>query len=285
MSTTRKPYSTDLTDAEWSILQLLLKLPTGGRPKTTNLREVINAIRYRHKTGCQWRLLPNDFPPEGTVRRYFHYFKRTGQFEDINDDLRKRVRVQEKRDEEPTLVIIDSQSVKATRTSGERGFDAGKKINGIKRHFMVDVLGLIICIVVHAANIQERAGAKLLLAKAENKGMPQLIKVLADDGYSGESMREHVREKHGWEFETVKRPELHKFVVMPKRWVVERTIGWMGNFRALSKDYDTDPKTGESNILLGSIHYMLRRLTNEPAVKEDWIDKANEEKLAQVAKK
>jgi len=150
---------------------------------------------------------------------------------------------------------------------------------------MVDVLGLLICIVVHAANIQERDGGKMLLAKAANKGLPQLTKVLADDGYSGQPMREHVREKHQWEFESVKRTELKKFVVQPKRWVVERTIGWMSNFRALSKDYDTDPKTGEANILLGSIYYLSRRLTEAPLVKEDWICEKNEEKLAQLGKK
>jgi putative transposase len=160
-----------------------------------------------------------------------------------------------------------------------------KKTNGIKRHFMVDVLGLLICIVVHAANIQERAGAKMLLAKASNKGLPRLEKVLADDGYSGKPMEEHVRKEYGWEFESVKRTELHKFVVQPRRWVVERTIGWMNNFRALSKDYDTDSKTSEANILLGSIYYLSRRLTEEPVIKEDWICEKNEAKLAHLIKK
>ena len=123
----RKPYKTDLTDDQWDLLEPLLVLPEGGRPKTTILREVINGILYQLKTGCQWDMLPYDFPPEGTVRRYFHYFKRTGQFEKINDTLRKAVRVRAGRHEEPSLAIIDSQSVKATRTSGRRGFDAGKK--------------------------------------------------------------------------------------------------------------------------------------------------------------
>jgi putative transposase len=123
----RKPYKTDFTDEQWELLHPQLVLPEGGRPKTTNLREIINAICYQLKTGCQWDMLPHEFPPEGTVRHYFHYFKRTRQFEKINDALRKKVRVQAGRNEEPSLAIVDSQSVKATRTSGQRGFDAGKK--------------------------------------------------------------------------------------------------------------------------------------------------------------
>jgi len=123
------------------------------------------------------------------------------------------------------------------------------------------------------------------LAKAAGKGPPRLTKVLADDGYSGQPMREHVCTEHGWAFESVKRTELHKFVVQPRRWVVERTIGWMGNFRALSKDYDTDPKTGEANILLGSIFHLSRRLTEPPLVKEPWICEKNEANLAHLAKK
>jgi Transposase and inactivated derivatives len=141
-----------------------------------------------------------------------------------------------------------------------------KKIKGIKRHFLVDVLGLILFVVVHAANIQERAGAKLVLTKAAKSDMPRLETILADDGYSGKPMADYVREEHGWRFVSVKRPELHKFQVMPKRWVVERTIGWMNNFRGLSKHYDYDSRTGEAKILLASICYMTKRLTSPPSV-------------------
>lgn len=136
-----------------------------------------------------------------------------------------------------------------------------KKIKGIKRHFLVDVLGLILFVVVHAANIQERAGAKLVLAKAAESGLPRLETVLADDGYSGRPMVEYVQEQYDWRFVSVKRTELHTFKVIPKRWIVERTIGWMNNFRGLSKHYDYDSRTGEAKIMLASIFYMTKRLT------------------------
>ena len=159
-STFRKPYATDLSDAPWTLIAPFIVLSTGGAPKTTDLREIVNAIFYPLRTGCQWRLLPHDFPPEGTVRDYFHRFKRSGLLEQINDPLRRAVRVQAGRDPEPSLAIVDSQSVKGTRNSGEVGYDAGKKIKGIKRHFLVDVRGLWLCIVVHTANIPERAGTE-----------------------------------------------------------------------------------------------------------------------------
>jgi putative transposase len=136
-----------------------------------------------------------------------------------------------------------------------------KKIKGIKRHFLVDTMGLLLCIVVHAANMQERAGAKLVLQKAASRGLPRLQKILADDGYSGKPMADEVREKYGWKFESVKRTELHKFEVMPRRWVVERTIGWMSNWRGLSKHYDSHSSTSEAKVLLASIYYLSRRLT------------------------
>ena len=157
-----------------------------------------------------------------------------------------------------------------------------KKIKGIKRHFLVDVMGLLICIVVHAANIQERAGAKLVLQKAANKGLPRLQKVLADDGYSGQPMVDEVREKYSWEFESVKRTELHKFVVQPLRWVVERTIGWMNNWRGLSKHYDSDAATSEAKVLLASVWYLTKRLAHREPTKE--INLALDAKLRKLIK-
>ena len=159
----------------------------------------------------------------------------------------------------------------------------GKKIKGIKRHFLVDVLGLLLRIVVHAANIQERAGAKLVLEKASGRGLPRMEKILADDGYSGQPMVHEVRNEYGWTFESVKRTELHKFVVQPKRWVVERTIGWMNNWRGLSKHYDYDSATSEEKILLASVHYLSKRLTHrEPKVQ---IDHALDAKLRKLTEK
>jgi putative transposase len=270
-----KNYLTDLTDAQWELIRSFIVLPTGGRPKTTDLRRIINAILYPIKTGCHWRMLPHDFPPEGTVRDYFHRFKRDKILDKINEALRQKVRVKEGRDEEPSLSIIDSQSIKAARTAGERGYDAGKKINGIKRHFLVDVLGLIICIVVHAANRQEREGAKLLLQKAAKQNLPRMIKVLADGGYTGEKMKEFARQECGWELETVKRNELHKFKVMPKRWVVERTIGWTMNWRGLCRHYDYGSATSETKVLWTSVFYMSKRLTDN--TKNKWeIDEKRE---------
>jgi putative transposase len=157
-----------------------------------------------------------------------------------------------------------------------------KKIKGIKRHFLVDIMGLLLCIVVHAANIQEREGAKLVLQKASNRGLPRLQKVLVDDGYSGRPMVDYVYDRYGWEFESVKRTELHKFAVIPKRWVVERTIGWMNNFRDLSKHYDYDSATGATKILMVSVYYLSKRLTRLETEVE--IDHVLDAKLLQLAK-
>ena len=159
----------------------------------------------------------------------------------------------------------------------------GKKIKGIKRHFLVDVLGLLLRIVVHAANIQERAGAKLVLEKASGRGLPRMEKILADDGYSGQPMVHEVRNEYGWTFEGVKRTELHKFTVIPRCWVVERTIGWMNNWRGLSKHYDYDSSTSEAKILLASVWYLSKRLTHGDAKPE--IDPVIDAKLRKLAEK
>jgi putative transposase len=256
----RTPYPSDLTAAQWALLQPLLPPPPGGgRPATTDVREVVNAILYVDKNGCAWRALPHDFPPEGTVRDYFHRWRRAGLWERILDTLRQRVRCREGRPDGPTAAIIDSQSVKGTRTSGLRGYDAGKKVKGTKRHLLVDTAGLLLLIVVHAANVQDRDGAKLVLARAREK-CPGVRLVWADGGYAGKLVA-WLQQFCGWVLEIVKRSEGAKgWELLPRRWVVERTISWLNGYRRLSKDYEYWPETSEAMIQITMIHLMLRRL-------------------------
>jgi putative transposase len=259
----RKPYASDLTDSQWALLlPFLPPAVPAGAPRTTNLREVINAILYRLHHGCPWHALPHDLPPEGTVRDYFHRWRRQGLWEQLNATLRRQVRVAEGRDPEPSAGSLDSQSTKATRTSGLRGYDAGKKVKGSKRHILVDCLGLLLCVVVHAANLQDRDGAKLVLAKARGH-FPRLQLIWADGGYAGKLLA-WALQMCQWLIQVVKRTDKVKgWVLLPRRWVVERTFSWLSQCRALARDYDYDPQATEAFIQLAMIHLMLRRLTKE----------------------
>jgi putative transposase len=256
----RKPYPSDLTDPQWQLVQPLFPAaPGGGRRRTIDVRDVVNAILYLDKNGCAWRALPHDFPPEGTVRDYFHRWRRAGLWEKILDALRQQRRRQQGKAHEPTAAIIDSQSVKGTRTSGLRGYDAGKKVKGTKRHLLVDTLGLLLCVVVHAANIQDRDGARLVFAKARAK-CPGVQLVWADGGYAGKLVG-WLKALCGWTLAIVKRNEAVKgWVLLPRRWVVERTISWLNGYRRLSKDYEFWPETSEAFIQVAMIHLMLHRL-------------------------
>ena len=256
----RKGYRSDLTDEHWQLLRPLLPLPVpAGAPRTTDLRAVVNALLYRLHNGCAWHALPHDFPPEGTVRDYFHSWRRSGLWEEINDLLRRQVRKAEGRDEEPSAGIVDSQSAKGTRTSGTTGYDAGKKVKGTKRHLLVDTLGLLLCVVVHPANIQDRDGAKLLLSKARSL-FPRLRLIWADGGYAGKLIA-WVGVVCGWVLEIVKRSDTAKgWVLLPRRWVVERTFGWLSQCRALARDYEYHAETSAALIQVAMIHLMLRRL-------------------------
>ncbi len=256
----RRVYSSDLSDPQWNLIEPLLPPPKpGGRRREVDIREVVNAIFYVLKSGCAWKDMPHDFPPEGTVRDYFHQWRREGVWERVNDGLRRASRVQLNREPDPSAGVIDSQSAKVARTSGTRGYDAGKKINGRKRHIFVDTLGLLVFVVVHVASLQDRDGAKPVLQGAATKST-RLKKVWADGAYAGQLV-DWTAKECDWELEIVKRSDQAEgFEVLPRRWVVERTLSWVSNYRRLSKDYEYWESTSETMVQLAMTHVMLQPL-------------------------
>ena len=261
----RQPYPSDLSDAEWERLKPLLPEPyERGRKRRVNLREIVNAIYYVLRTGCQWDYLPHDFPPPDTVYGYFRRWTRDGTWERLNDGLRRQTREAVGKKSEPTAAILDSQAVKTTEAGGPRGFDGGKRVKGRKRHLLVDTLGLVIAVVVHSAGVQDRDGARLVLAKLREH-FCWLKKVWADAAYAGPKLAAWVKGLFAWVLEIVTRAdEAVGFQVQPKRWLVERTFGWLNRSRRLSKDYERLPETEEAWIYAAMTRLMLRRLARHP---------------------
>jgi putative transposase len=255
-------YTSDLTDTEWNLIAYCFPKPSKkGRRRKHTFRELLNAIFYLTKTGCQWRYLPTDFAPWRTVYHYFRLWKKNGFWEMIHTQLREHVRLTQERKRHASAAIIDSQSVKSTEMSSERGYDAGKKINGRKRHVLVDTMGLILMVMVLPANIQDRVAARKLLQVFFGGPHPRrrVQHIWADGGYAG-TLLEWSRRFMRCTIEIVKRTERHTFKVLPRRWVVERTFGWLGRYRRLNRDYERQAKSGETFVYLAMIRLMLTRL-------------------------
>jgi putative transposase len=226
-----------------------------------DMREVVNAILYILRTGCQWRNLPHDFPPWGTVAWYFWLWSNDGTWTRIHDKLRELVRGEAGRESEPSAAIMDSQSVKTTEVGGPKGYDAAKKVTGRKRHLLVDTMGLILLVIVHPADVQDRDGATSLLSLLVGR-FPRLQLIWADGGYAGHLVAwVMLTFESRLRLEIVRRTEEHRFSVVRHRWIVERTFGWLGRCRRLSKDYEALTGTSEDWIRLAMIGVMIRRLT------------------------
>jgi putative transposase len=262
----RELYPTDLSDTEWTRLRSYLPTPKAqGRPRTYSLRDVLDAIFYVLKSGCPWRFLPHEFPPWSTVYYHFRRFRLSGLWSLILKVLHAAERKRAGKDPQPTVAIMDSQSVKTVEESAHpSGYDAHKNVKGRKRHLLVDTLGLPLSIYVTSADVQDRVGAQCLLAGITVL-LPRLKKIWADGAYTGEKLAGWCKEQGGWELEIVERSsaDTEGFAVLPYRWLVERTFGWLMRNRRLSKDYERLAQTSETFIEVAMIRLILRRLGGE----------------------
>lgn len=258
----RKIYPTDLSDEQWKLLCLMLSPPElRGRKRKVELREIFNALCYLTRSGCQWRLLPEGFPTWQTVYYYFRLWRDAECFIAINDRLREKLRERLGKKANPSAAIVDSQSVKTDEQADSKGYDAGKKVKGRKRHILVDTLGLLLKAKVLTADVQDRDGAKMLFSEIKEQ-MPRLYLIWADGGYRGKLIT-WVTVQCLWTLEIVKRNDsLKMFVPLPKRWIVERTFSWLNRNRRLSKDYERKIKSSEAWLYLSMSILMLKRFKN-----------------------
>jgi len=269
-------YPSDLTDAQWMLLQPHLPGSTGGRPRKTNLRDVLDAIFYLLRTGCQWRYLPKDFPPKSTVWRYFNRWRHDGTFDTIHDLLRKQVRAQVKPYQPRTTASVDSQSVDTTSGGEQRGRDNAKNVDGRKRHIVVDSMGLLLVVLVTAASVDDAQAAQELFGRLQGQPVGKVRRMFADNKYHNFALYEWVRENEvPWELVIVRRPDGKKgWVKLPLRWTVERTFAWLGRCRRLSKDREKSVLSSEAFIKLAMIQLMLNRLRPKAAEAEFHYRKA-----------
>jgi putative transposase len=279
---TRKAYVTDLTDAQWSVLKpVVVAFEDRVRPgpeREVDLREVVNTLLYLNRTGCQWRLLPHDLLPKSTVYDYFAKWRDHGVWPKIVAALREQIRqgtpqasaAETMREATPSAACVDSQTVKTTEMGGTHGYDGAKKINGRKRHLVVDTLGLLLAVVVSAANVDDATGAQEVVGKLRPEAFPRLETIFGDSKYHNYKyyrwLAQHSDGK--WRMEISSRPEgAEGFQPLRIRWVIERTNAWVGRYRRNSKDYEKRTDSSESMVLLSTMNLMLRRL--RPAAAQD----------------
>lgn len=260
----RSTYSTDLNDTEWNVIAPLLPQPREGRPRVWPVREILNALFYLVQAGCAWRLLPHEFPPWKTVYSHFWRWRKAGYWEQLNAALVEIVRQRAGRDRQPSAAVLDSQSVKSAEGGTELGIDVYKKTHGRKRHIVVDTLGLLLLVVVHSASVPDGNGGKATLQALFDQikhsvynRWCRLKKIWADGAY--DDIVAYVSKTFGWTLEIVRRPDGVKgFVVVARRWVVERTFAWLTRSRRLARDYERRPATHEAMVYIASIRRMLK---------------------------
>jgi transposase len=260
----RQRYASDLSDAEFALVQPLLPptKPCGRKP--TDPRAILNALFYLVRAGCPWRYLPKDFPPFTTVQNRFYAWRDSGLWEQIVSVLVMAVREAEGRNAAPTVIIVDSQSVKTTEAGGPKGYDAGKKIKGRKRHVAVDTLGLPIKCQVTTADVQDRDALPALL-KAVSQKSPWVELAFVDGGYAGDETQRAAYEASRIRLSVVKRSDrqIKGFIVLPKRWIVERTLGWINRARRLAKDYEAMVTSSQAWLMLALGFLLIRRIARD----------------------